>query len=91
MIEDYLKKREARGQECAISMKALIFAFAASERAIKRMVAKERAAGALICSTTVNGGGYYLPATVDEVREQRDRMEKGSRRVLRCCARSGGS
>ena len=46
MIEDYLKKREARGQECAISMKALIFAFAASERAIKRMVAKERAAGA---------------------------------------------
>lgn len=41
------------------------------------MVAKERAAGALICSTTVNGGGYYLPATVDEVREQRDRMEKG--------------
>lgn len=77
MIEDYLKKREARGQECAISMKALIFAFAASERAIKRMVAKERAAGALICSTTVNGGGYYLPATVDEVREQRDRMGKG--------------
>ena len=31
MIEDYLKKREARGQECAISMKALIFAFAARE------------------------------------------------------------
>ena len=31
----------------------------------------------MICSTTVNGGGYYLPATVDEVREQRDRMEKG--------------
>ena len=77
MIEEYLEKREARGQECTISMKELIFAFAASERAIKKMVAKERAAGALICSTTVNGGGYYLPVTVDEVREQRDRMEKG--------------
>ena len=34
---------------------------------LQRQIERERAAGALILSTCARGGGYYLPASRDEI------------------------
>ena len=38
-------------------------------RDLRALVSKERQQGAVILSTSRNGGGYYLPADAEEVRE----------------------
>lgn len=40
-----------------------------SVRELQALIAEERAAGAVILSTCYDGGGYYLPANDQEVRE----------------------
>lgn len=59
MVVDYLKK----GRENAIPSKVLAEACGySSTRELQAEIARERAAGEVILSTTSNGGGYFLPA-----------------------------
>ncbi len=77
MIKEYLQARAAIGKDHAIGTKDIMEQYHMRKRAIVRQVAKEREAGALICSTTTKGGGYFLPATMEEITKERDKMEKG--------------
>ena len=77
MIEEYLKEHGAIGEGKAISTDELKRVFHLSKRSLVDTVTTERAAGALICSTNSNKGGYYMPSGVEEVRKQRDRLERG--------------
>ena len=77
MIREYLKSHGAIGRNRALTTTAIINALRINKRQLVEMVANERAAGALICSTTSGKGGYFLPATVQEIKEQRDTLEKG--------------
>ncbi len=77
MIKEYLQARAAIGKDHAIGTKDIMEQYHMSKRAIVKQVAKEREAGALICSTTTKGGGYFLPATMEEITKERDKMEKG--------------
>lgn len=66
MVVDYLKK----GRENAIPSKVLAEACGySSTRELQAEIARERAAGEVILSTTSNGGGYFLPGSEDEVRQ----------------------
>ena len=53
----------------------LITVLGLSERDLVRQVHNERKAGALILSTTANGGGYYLPANKAEINDYVKSME----------------
>ena len=77
MIEEYLKDHGATGEEKAISTDELKRVFHLSRRALVDIVTRERAAGSLICSTNSGKGGYYMPACIEEVRKQRDKLERG--------------
>ena len=77
MIEEYLKERGAVGEGKAISTDELKRVFHLSRRALVDVVTRERAAGSLICSTNSSRGGYYMPSCVEEVRKQRDKLERG--------------
>lgn len=79
MIREYLKSHGAIGKKKALTTNALINALQVNRRQLVDMVAKERAGGALICSTTKGKGGYYLPASVQEIKEQKDKLENGIR------------
>lgn len=65
LVHEYLKI----GKENAIRSKALaeICGFR-SVRELQAAIEKERRAGAVILSTSQDGGGYYLPASKDEVK-----------------------
>lgn len=76
-VKEYLEKRGAYGVGRAVSTRELVDALHTEDRHIKRMVANERAAGALICSTTAKRGGYFLPATVDDVLKEAEKLERG--------------
>ena len=66
MVIDFLK----RGKENAIPSRALAkMVGCKSVRDLRDLVAKERQQGAVILSTSRNGGGYYLPANAEEVQE----------------------
>lgn len=59
-----------RGKENAITTAELMRACNLErKRELTLQIAKERAAGALICSTTSGQGGYYLPENREEVVE----------------------
>ena len=77
MIEEYLREHGAIGKSKAIKTSELKQAMRMHPRNIADMVMTERAAGALICSTNSGNGGYYLPSCVDEIRKQRDKLERG--------------
>ncbi len=77
MIKEYLQARAAIGKDHAIGTKDIMDQYHMRRRAIVRQVAKEREAGALICSTTTKGGGYFLPATREEIAKEKVKMEKG--------------
>ncbi len=77
MIKEYLQARAAIGKDHAIGTKDIMEQYHMKKRAIVRQVAKEREAGALICSTTTKGGGYFLPATREEIAKEKVKMEKG--------------
>lgn len=66
MIIEFLKK----GKQNAIPSKQLAkIASCSSVRELQALVSRERQQGAVILSTSRNGGGYYLPSDADEVRE----------------------
>lgn len=66
MIIEFLKK----GKQNAIPSKQLAkMAGCGSVRDLRALVSQERQQGAVILSTSRNGGGYYLPADAEEVRE----------------------
>lgn len=59
-----------RGKENAITTEELMKACCIEHRRdLTHQIAKEREAGALICSTTGGQGGYYLPGSREEVME----------------------
>lgn len=66
MIEELLQE----GKENAIrSQKLADLAGCKSIRELQQVIAEERARGAVILSTSQNGGGYFLPQNEMEVRE----------------------
>lgn len=66
MIVEILKK----GKQNAVPSKVLAKKVGCgSVRDLRAIVAQERQQGAVILSTSRNGGGYYLPADAEEVRE----------------------
>lgn len=77
MIYEYLKTKAAIGRNRAISTKEIMNRCHMGKRKVVKVVSKERATGALICSTTTKGGGYFLPASIDDIAKERDKMEKG--------------
>ena len=66
MVIDFLK----RGKENAIPSRALAKMVGCKNvRDLQALVSQERQQGAVILSTSRNGGGYYLPGDTEEVRE----------------------
>ena len=66
MVIDFLK----RGKENAIPSRALAkMGGCKNVRDLQALVSQERQQGAVILSTSRNGGGYYRPADAEEVRE----------------------
>ena len=66
MVVEFLKT----GKDNAVPSKVLAKKVGCgSVRDLRDLVAKERQQGAVILSTSRNGGGYYLPADAEEVRE----------------------
>lgn len=58
----------SHGKERAIPSKVLAAALGFNtERELRKQIENERRAGAVILSTTLDGGGYYLPANDYEV------------------------
>ncbi len=76
-IENYLKERNAVGRENAVLSRDITKDLSISKRAIVKQVLEERSNGALICSTTSGNGGYYLPATIEEIESQKRVLENG--------------
>ena len=73
----YLK----RGKENAMPTRTLADAAGFHDiRSLRADIAKSRAAGQVICSSTT--GGYYLPADHGEIREYIRSMESRARSVL---------
>lgn len=65
MVEELLN----RGKENARTTEELVRACGFSnKRDLTLQIAKEREAGAIICSSTVGRGGYYLPDSEEELR-----------------------
>ena len=66
MVVEFLK----RGKQKAIPSKQLAKMVGCKNvRDLRALISKERQQGAVILSTSRNGGGYYLPSDADEVRE----------------------
>ena len=71
MVSELLKK----GKENAMTTKELMEIFhLSSKRELTTQVARERAAGVIICSKTSGKGGYYLPKDREEIVEFIDSM-----------------
>ena len=77
IIEKYLHTANAIGRENAVRTADITRDLSIAKRAIVKQVLKERSNGALICSTTSGRGGYYLPATIEEVETQKAILENG--------------
>lgn len=66
MVKELLRK----GKRNAITTDELMRACHLDHRRdLTMQIARERAAGAIICSTTSGQGGYYLPENKEEVVE----------------------
>ena len=78
-IYKLLKKLNARGTHKAIPARELASMLHTSTREVKRFVEIERRKH-FICSKTMDGGGYYRPATRWEIaeyeRQQENRIAK---------------
>lgn len=73
----------SEGKENAIPAKDLTDLIGlGSVRELQQEIARERAAGAVILSTCQDGGGYYLPATDQEVREFIRTLESRGKNTL---------
>lgn len=69
MIYEYLKERGAYGTGKAIHKKEMLERWGCTARQFDAALYEERKAGRLICNKSTIGGGYYLPASVEDVRE----------------------
>ena len=79
MIERFLLK----GKCNAISSQRLAdLVGCKSIRELRQIIAEERAAGAVILSTCENGGGYFLPENVGEVKEFIKTLESRGKNTL---------
>ncbi|WP_297027610.1 hypothetical protein [uncultured Dialister sp.] len=76
-VKEYLESRGAYGADKAVSTVELKNVLHTTDRNVKKMVANERAAGALICSTTAKKGGYYMPASPIDVFREMKKLENG--------------
>lgn len=76
MIFEYLDDRKAYGRNKAVSAVELRNYMKCTPRRLHALIYSERKAGKLICSTSTAGGGYYLPASVEDVRDF-VRMQEG--------------
>ncbi len=65
MIEKFLLEGK---QNAIASQKLANLTGCKSVRELQELIAEERAAGAVILSTAENGGGYFLPGNIGEVR-----------------------
>ncbi len=78
-VRDMLPK----GKENAIPAKDLTdYLGMGSVRELQQEISRERAAGAVILSTCQERGGYYLPATDQEVREFIRTLENRGKNTL---------
>lgn len=79
MISDFLIK----GKQNAVSSRRLAdLVGCKSIRELQEIIARERAAGAVILSTCESGGGYFLPESVCEVREFIRTLESRGKNTL---------
>lgn len=70
MWQNVVNELLSKGKDNAITTVALMNAcHFKSKRELTRQIARERAAGALICSTSTGQGGYYLPESREEITE----------------------
>lgn len=76
MIHEYLEENHAIGASNAISTKELEQALNIKQRVITQRVLEERSGGALICAKTTEHGGYYMPATIEEIEHQKNALER---------------
>lgn len=80
MVEELLNKGKAN----AITTEELMRACNLEHRRdLTIQIARERAAGALICSTTSGQGGYYLPESREEVAEFINSMSNRAKNTFR--------
>ena len=76
------------GRENAIPAKELArLAGLSSVRELQKKIAHERARGAVILSTCESGGGYFRPASRDEIRDFINTLESRARNT-RCALHS---
>lgn len=68
MIYEYLKQRGAYGRGRAVPGREIRRDLNCTSRRFDRILYDERKAGRLICNYSSAGGGYYLPASVEEVK-----------------------
>ena len=68
-IYDYLKGRGAYGKSKSITAREIRARLNLTARQLDASLYRELRAGQLIISKTADGGGYYLPASVEDVRE----------------------
>ena len=79
MVEKYLHE----GKQNAIASQTLADLIGCgSVRELQEIIAEERAAGAVILSTCQNGGGYYLPGNIGEVKEFIRTLESRGKNTL---------
>lgn len=76
MIREYLEENHAIGADNAILTKEIEHALNIPPRTITRKVLEERSGGALICAKTTGHGGYYMPATIEEIEHQKNALER---------------
>lgn len=80
MVHEKLK----RGKENAITSAELMKLCGFNDkRTLQMQISKERAEGAIICSTTVGQGGYYLPQDKEEVQEFIKSMTSRARKTFK--------
>lgn len=79
MIEEFLLE----GKKNAVPSQRLAdLAGCKSVRELQQVIAEERAAGAVILSTCQDGGGYFLPNDILEVKEFIRTLESRGRNTL---------
>ena len=79
MIADILRNIGTIGNINAAKKETLIFLSGLDDRTLRQAIEDERKSGNLICSTTGKNGGYFMPASIVDVRtyvkEQENRMK----------------
>jgi hypothetical protein len=79
-----IKELLPSGKDNAIQTKELMKLCGLDKRQMIKQIHKERAAGAVICSTTAGAGGYYMPASLQEAQECLDSMESRGKSIFSC-------